>query len=1314
MAAKSGSEVASQGQKSASQKGPDAEKPTTSWVIPLITAVALALVFCAYYFVYVGAQREDLANRNFRALAVLGEQLQQSISIHSNILEFCANLADHNRQATHLTKEDLNQFLIVQPEDRHLPAKDREREALKNYLKYLAPTFELTEIPHNTNPKGVSRLQVERRSDRWELILTGFPHIGTDKDYQGSLRINELMAPLVGSLPFDDILLVSKEGTIVYQSKKIGPQFTKLSAILQAQTGAADSKQAGESTKPEAPSPPVQSEPQATPINENADRAWRTKSIHLTDVKLAGTQYKLFLQPVLVSTFNGVEAVNEAANEWVLCGLRSSAALDWESLSLSYTFFIWFTVAFLVIWTSYKVLKIFFMNQRERLRLRELGTLGLSLVLLTSVCTLSLLQFEFHVNDETEARLATLGGKLSRNLHDELGLMSAQLMDWCASPELQQKDFQTASGKEIIRNRMLKGSTPIGGGSVQPTPEPNQYPYVNNGFWTDDDGHQMIKWSMMQYVTPMIDVAQLAVYRRPSTHFVDVKFPPFNFVSILPPNKLEYLATLGMKTSACSPKSALAGMKDDVKGGSAFLSVQPLSLIDPILPFGYGFALVDQNGSVLFHSDKNRNGRENFLVESDGNKELHAAIFGRSNPRSLFIKYLGKDYRALVVPIQNISQAPWSLIVFRDLTAVRTLSLQIMTLASTQLFLILAGPVVFISIWYAIRRPRFAPEWLWPNQGRMRTYVDQIFQYSLLIILFLILCLWGSIEEILLGCAALPCAALGLTWWCFRKNRLPAGKSRPRTGSRVMAASATLSLFGVVVLLALVFLWTHLKALGVWLGFGMAATAPLLAKPRDYLIGRLGRWRAADAHAQPTPGGAERGFFTYKNCWAASVLLLLLLIGVLMPMALYRASLNVERRLGIKQAQWHLASTVARRWAAIVAQHENGELSDTAWRAFQDNQNCKTHVCPWLWIVPDGLTAADGTLPLEQHSAVSTELHKDWFLRLHYSLHHDYNESSAEMLGVIHDRGKPPDWSWENKASAITLRWHGTHPPAQKLAEDADPLVVQDDLLLTSPVRPFSWSDGVTYTGIAAAVMLAIGGLVLALARKVFLFGVAPMKMTGTRQVAESIREGKNILILLPPVSDWQLDATKYPIDLIEVAALPNWAETLDLSVLPPNTVIEIRHFEFRADDAEIDKQKCVLLDRLLKRENTQLAVVMTVPVSPKDYRRMFPALEVIDLREEPFPWLRQYEGPARDFIWKECGPMPALWPIGAQLAKDIDPDSRAVGRNRGVGNPGASRSLLPPDLERMFEGTEICALSVGGGWLAEPGQWKSHPATHT
>ncbi len=1233
----------------------DVQKLTTSWIIPVITAAVLAVLFCAYYFVYVGSRREYLANRNFRALALLGEQLQQTISVHGNILEFCANLSAR-KQPRHRQKEDLARFLLVRSEDKGLPPADKEREALKDYLTYLAPAFELTEVPHQT-AKSKSRLQVERHNDRWDLILTPFRHEGTDRDYRGSLRINELMQPLVGSLPFDDILLVSKEGTIVYQSKHTGPQFTTLSGLLQAQIPSAESSPAGKSAGQPEPSDTAsesQVENRNVPVNQNADPAWHTKSLHLTEVKLAGTRYKLFLQPVLVSSFLS-ETDAEPASEWVLCGLISSSALDWEALSLSYTFFIWFTVVFFVIWTSYKVLKLFFMNSRERLRVRELGTLGLSLVLLTSAITLSFLQLDFRANDDTDTRLQDLGRRISRNVHEELRLMSDQLTAWCASGDLHSdlKEVVTKD-KEIIRN--VSADDPLKGAHLDPTPVADKYPYLNNAFWTDDDGHQIVKWSTMAYVTPMIDIAELSISARPNMH-LDNSPTAFHFASILPPNKLEHLATLSMRTRDCAqrPGDALHNLtlarqvqdRDDILDGSAFVAAQPLSLIDPILPYGYGFALVDEAGSVLFDFDKARNGRENFLLESDGNKELYAALFGHASQHSLPVKYMGKDYRTVVFPVENVGQAPWSLVIYRDLTSVRTLDLQIMTVVSTLLFLVLAGPVALIAIWCAIRRPPFAPEWLWPNPGRLGSYLDQICVYTVLIILFLFIGFSGSSERIVIACAAVPYTALLLTWWCFRGGPSETGRLRPRKGNRSLAASAA-----AIVLLTCMIQRAPSKKAGFLFGNGILAAVSLLARPRHHLMVTLNGWRTRSSVTE----SRSCAFFNYKNCYMISVLQLLLLIGVLVPMALFHASMDVERRLEVKQAQRHLASAIAQRWTRVVEQHQNGELNDAAWCAFQGEAACKTQQSPWRWIVPSGLTGPDGQLQIVEHTGVSRELYSDWFRRLLYSLHHDYNQSSAEMLAVLRDSGNSPDWSWDNQESKITLRWHGFHPPALRSAMHGDS--VHADLLISSSIPAWSGRHAATNIAIAGTVTLVIGGLFWALTRKIFRLDIAPLKRTGARQVTELLGQGKNVLVLLPPVSNWKLDGPKWILDLTKVPTSARWAEVLDLGTIPLNTVIEILHFEFSANDAEADNQKFILLDRLLKREDTQIAAIMTVPESSVDYRRMFRDLEVIDLREEPFPWLEKYAGPAQDLLWTECGVMSALWPIGAQLAKDISTET--------------------------------------------------------
>ena len=1172
----------------ASEATPDASagaKVTTAWAIPVITAAILAAAFLAYYFVYVSARREYLANRNFRALALLGEQIQQSVSIHGNILDFCAEILSDKKENKHVHGLPPESFLIVRPEDRNMKPPEREREALGDYLKFLAPALEIN--PSQELSRGANILHIERRNDAWQLVLGTFQAGRSGADYQGSLKIDEMMKPLLGSLPFDDVILVSQEGFIVYQSKQTGPQFTTLTSLLQSQIATpVDSKQESKSSG-ETPTAEPPKAAEAATVRQNADRTWRTRSMHMTDLMLAGTRYKLFLQPLLISAFAGEKSRSAPASELVLCGLRSSTELDWEALSLSYTFFIWCTVFFFVVWSSYKALKILFMNHRERLRLRELGTLGVSLLLLTTVLTLSALQMDFHSNDDTDAQLRRLSANISANIHSELREMMAQLKTWCQSEEIQSDLDKVANNKtEIIRN-----SEPHG------TPKADNYPFAGNAFWTDDDGHQIVKWSVTEYVTPMIDISQLPTFIRP-TMYLSGAPSPFQFASILPPNKLEYLANLSLRTRECVPPKQPTPkdpnpkqLPDDITGGIAVLTGQPLSLIDPILPDGYGFAIVDRTGAVHFHSIKSRAGRENFLLESDGSKELYAAVFGHASPRPISIKYLGQDHRALVSPVEGISQAPWSLIVFRDLTAMRTLNLQVMTLTSTLLFVIFAGPALVVLVCWLILRPRFAPEWLWPNRHRSNTYLHQVCIYAVLVLVFLLVVAWASTEAILITCALVPFILLGATWWCYR-----------------------------------------------WYGPDTARMP----------------WRFASHGA-----AGARASHEYPNRYLAAVLLAFFLIGVLTPMAVFRASLDIERRLEVKQGQLDLASAIARRWMSIVERAEKSEISPDAWLRFQGDQ------AAWRRIVPDNLTTLNH-LHTERHEGPKPDHYQGWLRHILYLLHHDYNDSSAEMLGVIDDRGNPMNWSWAQEDSRVTLRWHGAHPPDHELSESEDPLKqkgdpvnIHDDLMIRSALAGFSWPDRGVYALIALCVMAAVGGLLWALARRLFLLHAAPLRIAGTLQVAEAIREGKNVMILVPPVSDWQLEVPKKTIDVSGLKTPAAWNEvTEELFATAPHALVELRHFEYVADDPDGDTQKFALLDRLLKSEGTQVAVVMTVPVSAEDYRRKFPELETIDLRDEPFLWLKQYAGPAQALIARECSPLPALWPLGAQLANDLASES--------------------------------------------------------
>jgi hypothetical protein len=172
------------------------DSPGRSWMVPIITVALLATAFCLYYFVYVGARREYLVNRNFRTLAALGDQLQRTLSVHGTILEFYSSQANQT-QVSHFLRgrEDIRNFLVVRPEDRELPPGMQIDESRKDYLHYLAPTLDLGEaaIEPGASSKPRNRLQVQRRNGRWEVTLSAERARSAQTDYLGSLDVREVM-----------------------------------------------------------------------------------------------------------------------------------------------------------------------------------------------------------------------------------------------------------------------------------------------------------------------------------------------------------------------------------------------------------------------------------------------------------------------------------------------------------------------------------------------------------------------------------------------------------------------------------------------------------------------------------------------------------------------------------------------------------------------------------------------------------------------------------------------------------------------------------------------------------------------------------------------------------------------------------------------------------------------------------------------------------------------------------------------------------------------------------------------------------------
>ena len=155
-----------------------------------------------------------------------------------------------------------------------------------------------------------------------------------------------------------------------------------------------------------------------------------------------------------------------------------------------------------------------------------------------------------------------------------------------------------------------------------------------------------------------------------------------------------------------------------------------LSIGHPIFPRYFGFAIIDPNGKVLFHSEDRRNTVENFFDETDRDKRLRAAVYARRD-EVMNIRYWGDDYRAYVHPMRDL---PWTIVTFREKRGLRTLNTEAL-IVTLVLILTLVGPglMLFIAV-VKLTRPRYAARWLWPDAAHVSDYADLAGIYGVLLV----------------------------------------------------------------------------------------------------------------------------------------------------------------------------------------------------------------------------------------------------------------------------------------------------------------------------------------------------------------------------------------------------------------------------------------------------------------------------------------------------------------------------------------------------------------------------------------------------
>ena len=454
------------------------------------------------------------------------------------------------------------------------------------------------------------------------------------------------------------------------------------------------------------------------------------RSPDMNDISLEGTDYKLFTYPFLLGR-----------HRMVICGLMKTdvynAQLHAIPVGTSYTLVICL-VLFLL---SLPFLKIFMMNNRDRIYAFNIviGVAFLfamaSFITVVSTQLILLNQGRMQVRANLDSLSIRLEDSLSNELvqaEKEMTYFDNRLSNYMDTTKIDQEsrdgtpyflieiDSNNLNPAFDRQGRILSGHFPI-------------YHDADHIGWISDTGRETVR---IKYISKETYSAMLYNTNYDTIQFVNVRPRPYF---------QELNAHFKYKTADDSTMLILAPVQSWVSGEFRVnlcryskikgLMVQVMetrlySLVNTVLPAGYGYCVFDAAGNTLIHSDSLKSLRENFLDETGRLPWILGSLKGRQGIQSGSVAFYGTDYR---LQIQPLKQHPLFLAVFYNNDYLEPVNLRILSFSLFFCMLTYLLLYVFFGLLYR-REPRtflYSPmEYYWrivPSREKFSLYFNGSF-----------------------------------------------------------------------------------------------------------------------------------------------------------------------------------------------------------------------------------------------------------------------------------------------------------------------------------------------------------------------------------------------------------------------------------------------------------------------------------------------------------------------------------------------------------------------------------------------------------
>ena len=432
-------------------------------------------------------------------------------------------------------------------------------------------------------------------------------------------------------------------------------------------------------------------------------------------VALTGGSYDLLCQPLKLG-------VDHKVSGWAICGLVDSRDALAQALAVSPVLLIMLfsSVVFGVL--LWPILKVLLLSERERFRFVDLyfTMFGTWSALMAALIFVLGTQTHYVLADQTENSNEQLAQSVAKKLGTELKALYGE-MSRLDKLELADRTDLHAAGDPQWRPEVKSDFEMI--------------------FWIHSaTGKQVDKASVWQRNTPKVSLAGREYFRRARDGGLWQVGEDRWFVE-----NVRSVTTTAISTIMSAPSTKCVAANDagyplagsgfvncaatDARHAVVGIQARLLSVTNPVLSPGVGFAIIDDDGNTIFHSDHRRALKDNLFAEMADGDRLHAAVHSRSS-RHFNSSYLGRPHQFYVQPMTinlNVdlpidkgdvtpTQIPWSVVVFTDNEQKLTVVLEAVGHSMLLTFAFI-GSILVLTLIYLALAGQDLPRWFWPAHG---------------------------------------------------------------------------------------------------------------------------------------------------------------------------------------------------------------------------------------------------------------------------------------------------------------------------------------------------------------------------------------------------------------------------------------------------------------------------------------------------------------------------------------------------------------------------------------------------------------------